>query len=585
MVDAGRGTVDEGLRGLVWSVINLAQANQLFVHSSQLEVQHAVEGKKKVATRVVPEILVACVLNVLVPNGSMLLVGGHGGAKTTLVKLLGRMFTGASLDQIEESILRGHPQLTEEKILATLDLPRLLKGEEVVKWRTFVTSFWKVIDEVNRMTPYAQNILLSLLAEQRVRFYDAAYAIPQFTLFATMNPDDEGTFTLPVPFLDRFGFSIPFSMPTTNDLSLILKSKDTKLFGYDEFMQVPRVLSIDQLLRVWHLVDAHEVTPEAEEFIQAIVRDFSACDRINKGATGQKQVGPDLCHGCHFDTSRSVCNKVATILSVRAAKDLLRYAKALAWLLGVPVDIHVVMTVAPYVIQHRVTYVSAEIGDAPYFGDAMRFTRALLGMVRDRYAARKPAIDIMNGIKQGIAGKDAVKTLEEYGKNDPVVKQDFVPLARVFLDERYQDYLARVERAKTDRDVDALVAIKDELLRDGELLNKGELLTKTSIYLNLLTFSSYSFKFKTWRDEIWAELSSEFRGLDVELRKSLTERFHKQLRTGDGTILLTVTGNDDESDVTMDFSGGHDVARIKAILLRAGVFHDEDLKPKSRRGG
>ncbi|MHA1698944.1 MAG: AAA family ATPase, partial [Promethearchaeota archaeon] len=204
----------ESLRSAVWKIINLTEANQLFIHSSQLEVQFtARSGRKKIQKRVLPEILTVCVLNALVPNSAMLLVGGHGGAKTTLVKLLGRMFTGNSLDEIEKGILRGHPQLTEEKMLATLDLPELMKGKEVVKWREFVKNFWKIVDEVNRMTPYAQNILLSLLAEQRVKFYDAVYPISQYTLYATMNPPDAGTFDLPLPFLDRFGISIPFSMP------------------------------------------------------------------------------------------------------------------------------------------------------------------------------------------------------------------------------------------------------------------------------------------------------------------------------------------------------------------------------------
>ncbi|MHA1368564.1 MAG: hypothetical protein ACTSRA_02450, partial [Promethearchaeota archaeon] len=82
----------ESLRSAVWKIINLTEANQLFIHSSQLEVQYtARSGRKKIQKRVLPEILTVCVLNALVPNSAMLLVGGHGGAKTTLVKLLGRM--------------------------------------------------------------------------------------------------------------------------------------------------------------------------------------------------------------------------------------------------------------------------------------------------------------------------------------------------------------------------------------------------------------------------------------------------------------------------------------------------------------
>jgi MoxR-like ATPase len=575
------------MREKVWNIINLTQANQLFVHSSQLDVMYnSPESKKKVASRPVPEILTVCVLNALVPNSSALLLGGHGGAKTTLVKLLGRMFTGKSLTEIEEAILRGHPQLTEEKILATLDLPKLMKGEEVVKWRSFVKDFWKVIDEVNRMTPYAQNILLSLLAEQRVKFYDETYPVSQFCLFATANPTDAGTFDLPVPFLDRFGISLPFSMPSTNDLSLILKSKDTKLFGYDEFMQVPAIFTIEEMMRTWRLVDAQKISEEAEEFIQAITREFSVCDRINKGVSSEKEVGPDLCADCHFNTTKSVCNKVTTILSVRAAKDLQRYAKALAWLMGVPADIHLVMTIAPYNIQHRVKYVSTEINTGPFFGDKMRFTRALIEIVKDRFFLRHEAMDIMKTIKKGSADPGVLKILEEYAKNDLIVKQDFVPAARVYLDDRYTDYLKRIEAAYEGKDIDALLDMKMTLFHDGELLNKGELLTKIGIFLDILTQRTYKFAFSRWRDQVWAEIATEFHYLEPELRKSLVTPLQKQMRTRDSTIGLCVTGKDDESDVFLDVSGGADAATIKEILLKAGIYLDsDDLKPRKKTRG
>ncbi len=575
------------LREKVWNLINLTQANQLFVHSSQLDVQYKVmDGKKEsVTTRPVPEILTVCVLNALVPNSSMLLVGGHGGAKTTLVKLLGRMFTGKPLDEIEEGILRGHPQLTEEKILATLDLPKLMKGEEVVKWRSFVQDFWKIIDEVNRMTPYAQNILLSLLAEQRVKFYDASYPVSQFCLFATMNPQDAGTFDLPVPFLDRFGISLPFSMPTTNDLSLILKSKDTKLFGYDEFMQVPAILSIEEMMRIWRLVDAQKISEEAEDFIHAIIREFSVCDRINKGVSNEKEIGPDLCADCHLNTTKVVCNKVTTILSVRAAKDMQRYVKALAWLMGVPADIYLVMTIAPYVVQHRVKYVSTEVSQGPYFGDKMRFTRALIGIVRDRFLLRKEAMDIMKAIEKGEASDDALDVLAAYAKNDLVVKTDFVPVAKVYLDERYRGYSKRIEDAYEAKDIDALLEMKRDLYNDTEMLNKGELLTKIGIYLDILTQRTYKFSFGKWRDQIWAELAAEFHFLEPELRKSLITPLQKQMRTKDSTIGLSVTGREDESDVFLDISGGNDALLIKEILVRAGVYLEEDLVPRKRGKG
>jgi MoxR-like ATPase len=70
------------------------------------------------------------------------------------------------------------------------------KGEEEVVWRQFILNFWKIIDEVNRLTPYAQDILLSLLAEGQIKYYDSIININKFTLFATINPQDVGTFEL-----------------------------------------------------------------------------------------------------------------------------------------------------------------------------------------------------------------------------------------------------------------------------------------------------------------------------------------------------------------------------------------------------
>ncbi|MCK4238713.1 MAG: AAA family ATPase, partial [Candidatus Lokiarchaeota archaeon] len=196
------------LRKKIWKIINLLEANQLFVHSRKIEISFTPEGKKKVEKRNLPEILTICMLNAIAPNSAMLLIGGHGGGKTSICKLLGRMVTGKSLKEIEASIVRGHPQLTEEKLIGTLKLGELMQGKEIVSWRRFVIDFWKIIDEVNRLSPYAQDILLSLLAEGQVKYFDEVQNISKFSLYATINPQDVGTFELSEPFLDRFGISV-----------------------------------------------------------------------------------------------------------------------------------------------------------------------------------------------------------------------------------------------------------------------------------------------------------------------------------------------------------------------------------------
>jgi hypothetical protein len=348
-------------------------------------------------------------------------------------------------------------------------------------------------------------------------------------------------------------------------------------------MQVPAILSIEEMMKVWRLVDKQEIDDDAEDFIQAIVREFSVCDRINKGVSSEKEVGPDLCADCHLNTTKVICNKVTTILSVRAAKDLQRYTKALAWLMGTPADIYLVMTIAPYVIQHRVKYVGTEIAQGPYFGDKMRFTRALLGIVRDRFMLRKEAMDIIKDIKKGSIPNDAIDILEAYAKNDLVVKADFLPLARVYIDARYRGYVKRIEDAYDARNVNKLLDMKRDLYNDTEILHKGELLTTIGIHLQELTKDSYTFPFSKWRDQIWADIAAEFAPLQAELFKSLSSMMRKQLRTKDSIIELIVTGLMDDSEVSLDISGGNDALLIKDILVRAGVYHEGDLHVPRKR--
>jgi Mg-chelatase subunit ChlI len=91
-----------------------------------------------------------------------------------------------------------------------------------------------------------------LLAEGTVKYYDSIITINKFCLFATINPQDIGTFELSNPFLDRYGISVPISMPASHDLQLILKGKDEKYSGFDELIQVPKVILIEELMEIWY---------------------------------------------------------------------------------------------------------------------------------------------------------------------------------------------------------------------------------------------------------------------------------------------------------------------------------------------
>ena len=567
---------EELLRKKVWKIINLTQANQLFVHSKNLEIKYIDHETQKINTKILPEILSLCVLNALVPNSAMFLVGGHGGGKTSLTKLLGRMFTGKSLDDIENSIVRGHPQLSEEKLVGTLKLGKLMhEGEEEVVWRQFVLNFWKIIDEVNRLTPYAQDILMSLLAEGSIKYYDEIKTVDKYCLFATINPQDVGTFELSNPFKDRFGISVPIIMPSSHDLELILTGKDEKYSGFDELIQVPKILTIDELMEIWYYVNRIPFDIDVNNYIHAIIRDFTLCVRVDKGGSENLKPSSGLCSGCHFNTNQNVCNKIDSILSVRVAKDLLRYSKALTWLLNLKqVDINLVNTIAPFVISHRVVYSRRELEKSPYWGNPYDFSQNILDLIQKRYINREVCYQIAERFRDGEPKDDDLATLKNYQKNDLIVKNDLLPFVNSIKDKKYSKLAQKIKLASKNGDIKALASIRNELIEDIDFPNRAYLINFCNQELYKQTVTDYIFKYVNHK-EIWADLASEFPKLDHPLKEAFSRRQTRQIRTEDLLIEINVTGTNDDSLVNIQISGGSEALKLREILDKIDYIQKE----------
>ncbi|TFF90204.1 MAG: MoxR family ATPase [Promethearchaeota archaeon] len=567
---------EDKLREKVWKIINLTQANQLFVHSENLEIKYLEEVNSKIQKKSLPKILVLSILNAIVPNSAMLLIGGHGGGKTTLVKLLGRMFTGNSLAEIEKAIVRGHPQLTEEKLVGTLKLGKLMKdGKEEVLWKSFIKNFWKIIDEVNRLTPYAQDILLSLLAEGTVKYYDSITTINKFCLFATINPQDVGTFELSSPFLDRFGISVPISMPSSQDLKLILTGKDEKYSGFDELLQVPKILTIDELMEIWYYVNKIPFNDEVNNYIHAIIREYTLCDRIDKGNSEDLKPSTGLCSGCHFNTTQNVCNKINSILSVRVAKDLLRYSKALTWLLGLEkIDVNIVNTVAPYVIAHRVDFVKREVDKSPYWGDVYKLTQDLLETILKRFNNRQICYKIIKKFRDGNYDKSEFSELKNYKKNDLIVKYDLFPFAKTIKNKEYSQLAQKIYESANKGDIDELADIKNELMKSLDFPNRADLINWCTNELYKQTVTDYVFHYVNWK-ELWADLAAEFPSLDRSIKEAFSQRQTKQIRSEDLLIEVNVTGVDDDSLVNMQVSGGSNALKLRSLLNELNYLQKE----------
>ena len=572
---------EEGLRKKVWKIINLIQANQLFVHSKNITIKYMNEKSKKkskLETVELPQIITLSVLNALVPNSAMLLIGGHGGGKTTLVKLLGRMFTGKYLNEIEHSIIRGHPQLTEEKLVGTLELGKLLKdGEEVVKWKTFIKEFWKIIDEVNRLTPYAQDILLSLLAEGVVKYYDQVTEISKYSLYATINPQDVGTFDLSEPFLDRFGISVPISMPASQDLQLIISGKDEKYSGYDELVQVPDILTIPDLMEIWYyVINKVEYSSEVNNYIHAIIREFTLCTRVDKGNMGDMKPSTGLCSGCHYDTAQNICNKIDSILSVRADKDLLRYSKALAWLLGLKeVDINIINTVAPYVISHRVIYPKRDLNKSPYWGDKYELSTKLLDLVQKRFKNREICYKITERFQNGVPNSTDFEELKKFEVNDLIVKHDLLPFVKAIDNKKYSDLAKKIQELSDKRQLEELAQTRDDLIGELAYSNRSHLINWCDRELYKHTVTGFNFKYIE-KTRVWADIASELPELDEVTQEALSKMQTKQIRTEGLLLEVNVSGTEEDSIVNLLISGGSKALKLIELFNNSEYMEKEE---------
>ena len=458
----------------------------LYVHNDVLSDFYFTTSTLK--TRPVYLVETLAVINALVDRGTMLLYGGHGGGKTTLAKYLGQVFYKFSKDSIEDCILRGHPQLTEEKILGSLDIAQLTRAKELnadkkvdVIWNYFVDSPWKIIDELNRLSPYAQNILLSLLAESSVKYHNESKRLQNFSLYATMNPKDEGNFIMSLPFLDRFALALPITMPDYESLSTIgRKDKSSKLDDLATY------LDDFDLKTAQEEIKEVKYTEEAELFINVIISSYRLCDRISKESNDTLTVEKGLCNNCRYNVTEKVCSKIIHPLSVRVKEDLYRYGKALAWYLGdTEVEIKHIKVLAPFMIWHRSSLsklfkkeLSESRFDSSIFTLNMELdsTKELIDKISEEFEGLLPFLMQFDRIKKGKLTlsefKDFVKSIKDDRNNFLITKNEIVPIIEQSYVPIYSEIVSYNNKIESTNNLAELNILKQELSNRYDIPNR-----------------------------------------------------------------------------------------------------------------
>jgi len=372
-----------------------------------------------------------CLANACLRNRAVLLYGGMGANKTTLVNLLGSAFLSRDLEDVEDFMVSGHPEQTEEKIVGFLDPRQWMtpsSGPTKVLWTGWAGSRWKLINEINRFPGGKQNLFLEKLQKRRISYAGQVCSPGDTCYFATMNPEFSSTYPLDQALLDRISVCVPATQPdflagillSERDREVRVLAKELPGFTVEEFEGLPG------------LVAEKPIKSQVELAILCLLRDFTLCERApayDKSQLSSAKPSLGLCSGCHYyGNPEAICWQVDEGLSDRVRQDLRAFCRAIAFLLGREADLQVMRRVAPYVIWHRVTPLRSALEKPPYFGAGkLAFVADLVEKSIDRTMNERAEMNRVysRAVDGNISASQAIEELSAF--DDPIARLDYIP--------------------------------------------------------------------------------------------------------------------------------------------------------------
>jgi hypothetical protein len=385
--------------------------------------------------------LLFALLTSVLRNGTMILYGSPGSGKTTSAEFVGAFVHGTLLEEafgdgqgdfrvmeaIHEATIHGHQELTEEKMIGRPHLGKLMReGEEDVIPRKFVLSPFRMVDEVNRLTPGRTNNLLEMMDRGFSVYGDSKIYAAEGATFLTANFRDVASSDLTPPFLDRIDVGV-FS-PTLNPyfLEMAAGGEDRKLTGNEETLvarlrkEIGVELTAEDFESIRADIAAIEVEPEARYVLYNFISELNGCalaspdiERKSKGfawfvkppvlcAQVDDGGGPSEGHmgGCHYHNTDNICFKTENEVSVRAGKTIERYAKALAWFRGNDrAGMEEVEAVVPHVLWFKLIPTDRAWVEHPEFmNDRIALVEDLFTTSRNHYLKSRQVIKTLDGV-------------------------------------------------------------------------------------------------------------------------------------------------------------------------------------------
>ncbi|MFA5778759.1 MAG: MoxR family ATPase [Elusimicrobiota bacterium] len=344
----------------------------------------------------------------VITRSNILLTGACGKGKSFLCEAAAK-FLNCSFSRVQ-----GGQGLTESKMIATYDIAQLMQGKEVVLWRDFCSTKFRMFDEINRCHPTVINSTFSMLAEGIIIYGNHRIKVGDAVFVATMNPDDSGTYQMSPPFLDRFHFTIPMPSVKAN-----FKEKMSKIQG----IQLKPVLEENEIDRLWKYADSITIPENIKFSLANMVRTLQLCQN------GEKEFltnFPGICKTCRF--SEFICAKIepASTISERVYISALKILKGYAVIhYNRPLQIQDLINILPYVLLQRIKFVDSF--EKENF-NKINAVKALVNELHKKEIERERFFEIISELKPD--DKAGLQNLESWAKNDLLLKEYYDEIKR-----------------------------------------------------------------------------------------------------------------------------------------------------------
>jgi MoxR-like ATPase len=314
----------------------------MVTHDTQLADwrNHALTLEQEVKKVIVGQDKAIRLMNIAIfARGHVLLEGGVGVGKTTLLQSIARSIGGA-YERIEGTVDLMPNDLIYHTYLGEDGRPKIDEGPLLRAGENLSVFFF---NEINRARPQVHALMLRVMAERHINAFKKEYRFPHMLVFADRNQVEKNeTFEIPSAARDRFMMEIPIDIPADRELRKSLMF-DVKFQHAEKLTKqvASDVLHFDQLNDFSDILQSTiKSSPLLEEY---------ALD-LWESTQNPEKFGIKL-------ESVDVNRLIHTGASPRGMGMLLKAARVNAWLVGrdslYPEDIHAVFH---ELIAHRLVF-------------------------------------------------------------------------------------------------------------------------------------------------------------------------------------------------------------------------------------